>query len=331
MAAAIRFADDKEFEELRLKLDKKNVTYDAAREMLRSDTVKNGVGTPVNVLIDTADMAEERLLLLNDNDGGYMNSFESFVPAKDWLNDRWLSTGSSVNGIVIGHCLIYLEFSLPVIVRGFLFCMQHFVIISVAQCTMLYYIYSALQSLKESDFCGVSSDAPLYLSIAFVFITSLVPSLIGIINEMKIVCSATVYYRFDPTTGRSTVQRLLRTKFGIIMAICVVIYELLFSVAVLLVGLGYIITASGASNVIQTAVGITFVQDLSTMALFFYEKEAELCKYGRYRRTEGAFYRKPHKYVNMAVRRLVNSMTTTSILLVIAVVSCCFIVKRVRC
>ena len=58
--------------------------------------------------------------------------------------------------------------------------------------------------------------------------------------------------------------------------------------AVLYVGILYIVTTDGVGNIAQAAVAISFINELDNMSLLLYGTEAELAVAGRYR-TESLF------------------------------------------
>lgn len=62
-----------------------------------------------------------------------------------------------------------------------------------------------------------------------------------------------------------------------------------------IVGLFYILTSIGVTNIVQNAVAITFIMHLDNMCLFLYGKDASVILEGKYR-TDEVFYKFPKEH-----------------------------------
>jgi hypothetical protein len=60
-------------------------------------------------------------------------------------------------------------------------------------------------------------------------------------------------------------------------------FEFLVYVGVTYIGICFILTSEGVTNIVQSAVAITFINEISRMALFMFDTEADLVDTGRYR------------------------------------------------
>ena len=96
-------------------------------------------------------------------------------------------------------------------------------------------------------------------------------------------------------------------------------------ISTFVVGLFYILTSIGVTNIVQNAVAITFIMHLDNMSLFLYGKDASLVLEGRYR-TEELFYKFSSKENNISYEEQ-KWITWTTILPGLLVVSTLIIMK----
>jgi hypothetical protein len=132
---------------------------------------------------------------------------------------------------------------------------------------ILFWLFKSLPATYEADLC-TTHNLLFYVCIISVFITSLIPGLLVIHNEFRIIQSGT--HCFSSGVTKTWFNRIVRSKVGVALAYCVVLYELLIWVAVLLVGLNYILAAETLGDLVQAAVAITFINELDDMAVFLY-------------------------------------------------------------
>jgi hypothetical protein len=139
---------------------------------------------------------------------------------------------------------------------------------------ILFWLWNSLPATYEADLC-TTHNLLFYVSIISVFITSLIPGLLVIYNEFRIIQSGTVFFAPN-SSATASFTRLDRSKVGVSLAYCTVLYELLIWVAVLLVGINYILSAETLGDLVQAAVAITFINELDDMAVFLYGSWAKV-------------------------------------------------------
>lgn len=131
---------------------------------------------------------ESELLDLRDVRKGYSTKFEDFVPQDDWLDGRWVQTGNSVYGVIIGHLLLNMEFDLELLRKGYVFFLQQAILIGFLHGYIVNALWIALPPLNS---CLLSSTLwPLVQVGLIFFLLSMVPSLMEIYNELHIVATA---------------------------------------------------------------------------------------------------------------------------------------------
>ena len=145
--------------------------------------------------------------------------------------------------------------------------LQQAIAIGMVQGYILFWLWQSLPATYEADLCS-TSNLLFYVCIIGVFVTSLVPGLLVIYNEFRIIQSGTCY--FKTYFSVASFGRLVRSKLGVALAYLVVLYELLIWAAVLLVGINYILSAETLGDLVQAAVAITFINELDDMAVFLY-------------------------------------------------------------
>jgi hypothetical protein len=198
---------------------------------------------------------------------------------KEWDEDRWLQIGFSVYGIAIWSLLINIEFkSIFDLFLVFLLFGQQVFIIGGVQGYILYWLWKSLPASYDVDLC-TTDNLFFYVCIIGVFFISMIPDLFIICNEYRIIRSGLIY--FQPLTG--SFPKLFRDPVSVILAYLVLSYEFLVWIAVVLVGINYILVSETLGDLVQAAVAITFINELDDMAAFLYGGLAERIRVAYFR------------------------------------------------
>ena len=182
----------------------------------------------------------------------------------EWNSGRWVQPGDSVYGIAITMCLFEALSNMEDVIFLLIFCLQQAIAIGMVQGYILYWLWQSLEPTYEVNLC-TTNNLVFYACILGVFITSLLPGLLVISHEFRIIRSGIII--LFSSTG---FKKLERGGMGVTIACFIVGYELLIWISVLLVGINYILTAETLGDLVQAAVGITFVNELDDMAVFLY-------------------------------------------------------------
>lgn len=210
---------------------------------------------------------EEELLALKDDKEDGTTEFEKFVPVKDWKSGRWINCGNSLYGLFIRFVLCHPNSAFIIVLFPAVF------LLGGAQGVILINLWRSLEHLDEapSQFCTPQNNRLFLTAIMAVFLVSLVPALNDIINEFKIVSSARLVFQVSSPMagdGQATIARVHRNAINVICCMMVVIYESCIWIAVLLIGIMYILTSPGVGNIVQAAVAISFINEIDNMIMW---------------------------------------------------------------
>lgn len=142
------------------------------------------------------------------------------------------------------------------------------VISFLIQGTLLYVLWGALPSLDDGAFCD--QDMWLEFAILAIFYANLVTSLSDIMLELRLISSPRAVITRKDKAGKST-SLVVKLAFNIwvyLRLLVIVLAEFTIWLSVAIVGTKYILTASSASDLIQAAVAVTFINDVDN---YFYE------------------------------------------------------------
>jgi hypothetical protein len=242
---------------------------------------RHKVSSPADQKLPLPRSDEEMVKVLENLEIDEVNFYYPFLTPKilaltgkdEWEEGRWLQPGSSVYGLVV---YLLLDRSTPDFCSFFLIffnALQQTIAIGMVQGYILYWLWQSLPATYEADLCS-TSNLLFYVCIIGVFVTSLVPGLLVISHELKIIKSGTHFFLADSVSA--SFDKFDRSKLGAALAYLVVLYELLIWAAVLLVGINYILSAETLGDLVQAAVAITFISDLDDMAVFLYGPLAKL-------------------------------------------------------
>lgn len=206
---------------------------------------------------------------------------------------------------------------MTVMCRGCIFCFQQCIIVGGIQAIILYNLWITLPKVIETEFCikQLHTDM-LVICVICIFIISMIPSIFEITNELCIVATTRIYFRYEPNDGQAIIKKFKRTSSGVFVASCIVIYQILLWLSTFIIGILYIITSEGVTNIVQAAVAITFLMELDNLCLFMYGKESELVHTGRYR-TDELFYKFPIEFIPNDQQKWLNNNTILPLILVI--------------
>ena len=110
----------------------------------------------------------------------------------EWKQGRWLQPGVSVYGTAVVILLKLDIADLCFFFGMFLFTLQQTIAIGMVQGYILFWLWQSLPATYEADLCS-TSNLLFYVCIIGVFVTSLVPGLLVICNEFRIIKSGTLF------------------------------------------------------------------------------------------------------------------------------------------
>lgn len=99
----------------------------------------------------------------------------------------------------------------------------------------------------------------------------MIPDLLTINNEYRMIRSGLIL--FDPSIGCFPI--LSRPPVGVILAYFILSYEFLVWIAIVLVGINYILVSETLGDLVKAAVAITFINELDDMSAFLYGTVAQ--------------------------------------------------------
>ena len=240
------------------------------------------VSSPADQKLPLPRSDEEMIKVLQNLKIDEVNFYYPFLTPKilaatgkdEWEQGRWLQPGISVYGVAVYILLLNDIPGLVDLFFAFLATLQHTIAIGMVQGYILFWLWKSLPATYEADLCS-TNNLLFYVCIIGVFITSLVPGLLVIFDEFRIIQSGTVSFDNYIYSG-AAFKRLDRSKVGVSLAYCTVLYELLIWAAVLLVGVSCTLSAESLGDLVQAAVAITFINELDDMAVFLYGPKAKI-------------------------------------------------------
>jgi hypothetical protein len=229
---------------------------------------------------------EKQLLLKEDENYSFQTDINDFLP-DDMLDGKYLALGNSVYGVAMGAFLYEPNFNeICDILQLLFFLLIPIIAVGAVQLTALYFLWQDTPAIDEDPtaFCSANGDRKFFLlCIIGIFVTYMIPPLIELSDELIIVRTANVRFEYDNVhdTGKAMVLRLAK-RFQW-LACLIVLWEAFIWMCVFLDGIIYILTSTGAGDIIQAAVAICFIMDIDNVAVFLYGFAADDNETNRYR------------------------------------------------
>eukprot|EP01038_Epipyxis_sp_PR26KG_P015833 gene15833-21449_t len=136
-------------------------------------------------------------------------------------------------------------------------------IVALIQGVLLVRLYTSFLTLSELPLC-LNWDPLLYFSAVMVFFASLIPSLYDLIQDAALVfCPGKIWNDVDLEKDLTNNYRRFTLPFFI--ALMILLYEVIVWIFVAIVGIYYLFSQSGVSNIVQALVAISFINELDNI------------------------------------------------------------------
>ena len=207
--------------------------------------------------------------------------FEQLSSAErgDWIQVTRSSYGLFVSEVLKNHNY-----------ENSIFLLLQTLVSGVVQGNILIYLWLSLPSLDNSALCHGNdvggTAAFLLISIVVVFLASLSPSFQDSARDLKIAFFSKQYLNElerasynNYSSKKELINNWIKTTIGAenptgviqiaenpfkhLLAITAAIYESIICLGVCIVGVYYIITTDGVGNIIQSAIAITFINEIA--------------------------------------------------------------------